>query len=109
MSISFSRCSILLLTALAFSHIAPAYTFVVQPTDPAGHTAVLRAPAWAGEYIDRYLRDRTAILIVTPVGPPLATAENPHPIGVFYNGSRWAVFNQDFAPMPVGAAFEVEY
>ena len=35
---------------------------------------------------------------------------NPHTIGVRYNGStgRWVIFNQDGAPMPAGAAFNVE-
>ena len=30
-----------------------------------------------------------------------------HAIGVYYYGSRWAIFNQDMAPMPPGAAFNV--
>jgi hypothetical protein len=35
---------------------------------------------------------------------------NPHHIGVFYNiiSGRWAIFNQDMAAMPVGAAFNVQ-
>jgi hypothetical protein len=34
---------------------------------------------------------------------------NPHKIGVYYDPSsaRWSIFNQDFAPMPNGAAFNV--
>lgn len=32
---------------------------------------------------------------------------NPHNIGVWYTGSKWAVFNQDMAAMPVNAAFSV--
>jgi hypothetical protein len=30
-----------------------------------------------------------------------------HPIGVWYDGSQWNVFNEDFGVMPVGAAFNV--
>ncbi len=30
-----------------------------------------------------------------------------HPIGVYYNGSNWAIFNQDAASMPSGASFNV--
>ena len=30
-----------------------------------------------------------------------------HPIGVWYNGSKWAIFNQDLTAMPVNAAFNV--
>ena len=32
---------------------------------------------------------------------------NPHQIGVYYNGTDWAIFNQDIASMPVGAEFLV--
>jgi len=32
---------------------------------------------------------------------------NPHPIGVWYTGSRWAIFNQDLAAMPTTIAFNV--
>ncbi len=30
-----------------------------------------------------------------------------HPIGVYYTGGRWRVFNQDIASMPLGAKFNV--
>jgi hypothetical protein len=30
-----------------------------------------------------------------------------HDYGVWYNGSQWAIFNQDFAPMPDGATFNI--
>jgi secreted trypsin-like serine protease len=33
---------------------------------------------------------------------------NPHSIGVWYNGSQWTIFNQDFAAIPSGASFNVE-
>lgn len=33
---------------------------------------------------------------------------NPHAVGVFYTGTRWAIFNQDLAAMPVGVAFNIE-
>lgn len=32
---------------------------------------------------------------------------NDHPIGAYYYDGRWRVFNQDFAPMPMGAAFNI--
>jgi hypothetical protein len=52
-----------------------------------------------------------AILLVTPNWNPPGSSGvyNNHPIGVFYITSvkRWAIFNQDFASMPVGAAFNV--
>jgi len=53
--------------------------------------------------------DPNAILIVTPNYNPHGTGGvyEPHPIGVYYTGSKWAIFNQDAAAMPVGAAFNV--
>jgi len=33
--------------------------------------------------------------------------DNNHPTGVWYTGSRWAIYNEDIAAMPVGAAFNV--
>ena len=32
---------------------------------------------------------------------------NDHPIGAYYYDGRWRVFNQDFAPIPIGAAFNI--
>ncbi len=32
---------------------------------------------------------------------------NNHPIGVYYAGDQWRIFNQDFANMPVDASFHV--
>ena len=32
---------------------------------------------------------------------------NNHPVGVFYIGARWAIFNQDLASMLNNAAFNV--
>jgi hypothetical protein len=34
---------------------------------------------------------------------------NPHPLGVWYDGSRWAVFNQDKAVMKAGLKFLVRW
>ncbi len=38
-----------------------------------------------------------------------ARASNPHPIGVWYDGSKWAVFNQDKAAMPAGVTFNITW
>lgn len=32
---------------------------------------------------------------------------NDHPVGVFYTGLHWAIFNQDGSSMPPNAAFHV--
>ncbi|MGI8910319.1 MAG: ArnT family glycosyltransferase [Rubrobacteraceae bacterium] len=53
-----------------------------------------------------------AVLSVTPNWNPGSEGGtyNDHPIGVWYdaNAQRWAIFNQDLARMPEGAAFNVE-
>ena len=53
--------------------------------------------------------DPNAILLVTPnLSPQGALAVyNNHPIGVWYNGSNWTIFEQDVAGVPVNAAFNV--
>lgn len=54
--------------------------------------------------------DPDAMLLVTPNWNPGGSAGgvyNDHPVGVWYTEGHWAIFNQDRAPMPVGAAFNV--
>ena len=51
-----------------------------------------------------------AFLLITPVWEPEdSEINNAHPVGVWYNGERerWAVYNQDLAPMLQGAVFNV--
>jgi hypothetical protein len=51
-----------------------------------------------------------AIIIVTlnwKAGGVCGCVYDDHPIGVFYDGSKWRIYNEDGAAMPVGAAFNV--
>jgi hypothetical protein len=50
-----------------------------------------------------------AIVLVTPNWNPgsVGGTYDKHPIGVWYTAGKWAIFNQDMAAMPVGAAFNV--
>jgi hypothetical protein len=51
-----------------------------------------------------------AVVMVTPDWNPsgaTAGAYDDHPIGVYYVGGSWAIFNQDLANMPPGAQFNV--
>lgn len=50
-----------------------------------------------------------AVILVTPNWNPGGQGGlyHDHPIGVYYCLDRWAIFNQDMAPMPPGAAFNV--
>jgi hypothetical protein len=51
-----------------------------------------------------------ARVIVTPSWNPggVGGTYNNHPIGVWYDGSRWTIYNEDVAAMPANAAFNVE-
>jgi hypothetical protein len=54
--------------------------------------------------------DPDALVFVMPNwSPPDGNRKyNVHPIGVWYTGTKWAIFNQDMAAMSVGASFNVQ-
>lgn len=58
--------------------------------------------------IPELYNNRSAIIFVTPVMDKGATV-NPHPIGVYYVGKKWNIFNLDQTTIPEGAKFNVEY
>ncbi len=64
-------------------------------------------------YLDHPLANGNpdAFILVTQISEPGDDAvNNDHPIGVWYDtnrSGRWAIFNQDLAAMPEGAAFNV--
>jgi hypothetical protein len=57
-------------------------------------------------WITPAITDPNAVIIVTPRADTGALWMN-HPIGVWYNGSRWAIFNEDISSMHVGNAYNV--
>ncbi len=77
------------------------------------HTATDANISGNSTYIDHPLTNDnpSAIVLVTQNWNPggVGATYNNHPIGVYYSGGeqKWAVFNQDFANMPTGAAFNV--
>jgi len=77
------------------------------------HIATAVNTAGNSTYIDHPLTNNrpNAIIFVTQNYNPggVGGTCNSHPIGVWYNtaNNRWAIFNQDLAAMPVGAAFNV--
>jgi len=75
------------------------------------HTATLANILGDSTYINNPLTNNNpnAIVFVTPNWNPggVGNTYDNHPIGVWYDGSKWAIFNQDLAAMPVGAAFNV--
>jgi hypothetical protein len=89
---------------------------VTVPTAGTGtgvfvHTAT--APNISGNWtaIDYPLTNGNpnAITIATPNYNPGGAGGiyDDHPIGVWYNGSKWSIFNQDLAAMPVNASFNL--
>jgi hypothetical protein len=74
-----------------------------MPENTSANSTYLHGPPTDG--------NPNAVLVVTqnwnPGGSP--GKYNNHPIGVWYdpNRSKWAIFNQDRAAMPVGADFNV--
>jgi hypothetical protein len=48
-----------------------------------------------------------AIVVVTQHMMELGMFRNPHYVGMFYNSGngKWAIFNEDQDPMPIGARF----
>jgi hypothetical protein len=87
----------------ASDSLAPPTFFVhrASPANTIGNSTYLDHPLING--------DSTAIVVITPnFNPDGAGGQyNDHPIGVWYSNGRWAIFNQDMAPMAAGAAFNV--
>jgi hypothetical protein len=50
---------------------------------------------------------RAIVIIVEYTSATRVT--NPHPTGVWYFGNKWAVFNEDRAPMPPGITFSIAW
>lgn len=80
-----------------------AFVHRADPANTRGNSTYLDDPSIKG--------DPGAFLSVTqnwnPGGGP--GTYNDHPVGVSYEADRlgWTIFNQDLAPMPEGAAFNV--
>jgi len=80
----------------------PAFIHRAAAANILAHITVIDHPHCNG--------DPNAILIVTQNWNPGGGVGvyNNNAIGVYYNGNRWAIFNQDAAtPMPLNAAFNV--
>lgn len=77
------------------------FLLVATTANATGNTLIIDHPLTNG--------DPNAVIIVTPNWNPggIGGTYNNHPIGVYYDGSKWRIFNQDLATIPVGAAFNV--
>ena len=75
------------------------------------HRATARNIVNNSTYVNNRLTngDPNAFILVAQVGES-GSDVGAHPIGVWYDryrGGKWAIFNQDLAPMSEGTAFEV--
>jgi hypothetical protein len=70
------------------------------------HTATASDIVGAYTIIDNSVTNNNPNAAVE-VTQEFTTLYNPHEVGAFYTGSRWAIFNEDGAPMPVGASFDL--
>jgi hypothetical protein len=80
---------------------------VSAPTPP---TALVHSAAPGTHYTDvdtAAANGRPGALVWITANYNPAFVYDSHPTGVWYNGGRWSIFNQDIAAMPAGAAFNV--
>jgi hypothetical protein len=80
---------------VTFLHVATA-------SNTEGHITTIDHPATNN--------NPNALVFVTPNWNPGGIEDgtyNDHAVGVWYSGDKWTIYNQDFAPMPSGAAFNV--
>jgi len=96
------RTESLTLPTSAASAVPSRSSFVhrVALTNTDGNSTYLDYPLTDG--------DQDAAVLVTAAWGP-GGVNNPCPVGVFYgtDRERWAIYNQDQAPMPEGATFSV--
>ncbi len=83
-----------------------AFNVLVPKSGPNAfvHTATATSTDYNYTMIDNPLTNGNpnAKILVTPRDPA-----NKRPVGVWYNGTKWGIFNQDLAAMPVGSSFHV--
>ncbi len=82
-------------------HRSRTFVHTAVAANTTGHTTRIDHPLANG--------NPNALLIVTPNWNPGGGAGvyNNHAIGVYYTGTRWAIFNQDIVAIPLGADFNV--
>jgi hypothetical protein len=90
--------------------VGASFSFVAQSPSNSVYVATATAQNVAGDYmtLDNPLINGNpgASVFVTPLYGSTYLYNN-HPIGVWYTGSQWAIFNEDGAAMQVGEMFNV--
>ncbi|MBL7818470.1 MAG: PKD domain-containing protein [Saprospiraceae bacterium] len=72
--------------------------FVAKAASISGHIAFLNHPSLNGNPNAKFLVTQN----FGAAGP-----YNKNPIGIYYDGTRWSVYNQNFAAMPANVQFNV--
>jgi len=86
-----SPCSSFFVHQAVSTNISRNWTVITNPlTDGNPNAILLVTPVWGGRY------------------PPAVLSIYNHPIGVWYTGTKWAIFNQDLAAMSFYADFNVQ-
>ncbi|HWR32412.1 MAG TPA: hypothetical protein VN451_02720 [Chitinophagaceae bacterium] len=95
----------ILLSLLLIFSVAPfvsaqqEFTLTTSAANISSAKALIDLPGLTG--------NTNAIIIATPLGN--TKTSNPHPTGAWYYSGKWNIFNCDFAPMPVGMTYKVQY
>ncbi|MCX6317226.1 MAG: membrane dipeptidase [Bacteroidetes bacterium] len=83
--------------------------YTVHAQQKIQHTATAANTSANSTYMDAAgLNGNPNAIIIVEYDAATAKA-NPHAVGVWYNGNKWAIFNQDRATMPVGLLFSITW
>ena len=86
-------------------------SFNVYSQDPSKsawiHNASVANVSGSSTFLSNPLLDGVACANVQITRKTIFGVSNISPIGVWFNGSKWLIFNQDASPMPINAAFHV--
>ena len=89
----------LLIASAVTSKAQQEYTLTTSAANISSAKALIDLPGLSG--------NTNAVIIATPLGN--TKTSNPHPTGAWYYSGKWNIFNCDFAPMPVGMTYKVQY
>ena len=90
---------VLLLLNGSGSYAQQEFTLTTSAANIISAKALIDLPGLTG--------DTAAIIVATPLGN--TKASNPNPIGAWYYSGKWNIFNSNFAPMPVGLTYKIQY
>src|SRR5262249_20585326 len=99
-----------------YTSMTPQVSFNVQIVNPSSTAFVHQATSSniGSDYTvfsnSATAGDPNAIVLVTQNWNPGGNGNtyNNHEVGVWYTGSQWSIFNEDYSSMPTQASFNVE-